>query len=92
MQSAASGQGKTRNNAVKLAKGQYILPLDADNKIKPEYISLGLEILNNEPDISVVYSDMELFGAKSGTFDFFKLLECNDIDACAVYRKSVREK
>jgi len=91
------GLGKTRNNAVKLAKGQYILPLDADNKIKPEYISLAHEILNNEPDIAVVYGDMELFGAKSGTwqsgpFDIVRLLECNYIDACAVYRKSAWEK
>jgi len=30
------GLGRTRNNGIKAAKGEYILPLDSDNRVRPE--------------------------------------------------------
>ena len=36
------GLGNARNMGVEAAQGIYILPLDADNKILPEYISEGM--------------------------------------------------
>lgn len=88
------GLGKTRNNAIKLAKGKYILPLDADNKITPDYIIKAIEILEKDSEISIVYSDRQLFGnsdeiIKVGDFNLEKILDCNYIDACAIFRKSV---
>lgn len=88
------GLGKTRNNGIKIAKGKYILPLDADNKIKPEFIYRSIEVLENNPEISIVYTDRELFGASSetakvGEFNLSRILKGNYIDACAIFRKSV---
>ncbi len=87
------GLGKTRNNGIKIAKGKYILPLDADNKISIEYINKSIEILDNNPEYCVVYGDAEYFGEKEGVwkvgeFDKDKMIKSNYIDACAVYRKS----
>lgn len=45
-----------------MAKGEYILPLDADNRIRAAYIYKGIEILDRHPDVAVVYSDVEHFG------------------------------
>jgi len=86
------GLGKTRNNGIKLAKGEYILPLDADNKINPIYITKSIEILDKNQEISVVYGNAEYFGEKNGLwnvgeFNKEKLLNTNFIDACTVFRK-----
>jgi len=91
------GLSAARNNAIKLAKGKYILPLDADNRIMPEYISKSIEIMENSEEIDIVYGDALYFGEKSGRwivgeFDKERLLQANYIDACAVYRKTAWEK
>ena len=90
------GLGAARNNAIKKALGKYILPLDSDNTIRPEYIYHSIKILETQQDVAVVYSDAEYFGGrkgiyKSGEFNLQKLMIGNYIDACAVYRKSVWE-
>jgi glycosyltransferase involved in cell wall biosynthesis len=86
------GLGKTRNNAIKISKGKYILPLDADNKIKPEYLTRAIEILETKSEVSIVYSDKILFGKsndiiKVGEFNPSKIIQSNYIDACAIFRK-----
>lgn len=90
------GLGAARNNAIKAAKGEYILPLDSDNKIRPEYIRESIRILDNHPEIAMVYGDASYFGEKQGVrkvgeFNLQKIMLENYIDACSVYRKSVWE-
>ena len=51
-----------RNTGIRLAKGEYILPLDSDNRLRPAYISKGVEVLDQFPDVTVVYGDVEHFG------------------------------
>lgn len=90
------GLGRTRNNGIKAAKGDYILPLDSDNRIRPEYIYESIKILDAHPEIAMVYGDAEFFGDKSkrhvvGEFNLQNMMVENQIDACAVYRKSVWE-
>lgn len=90
------GLGAARNAGVSEATGDYILPLDSDNRIRPEYLTLSLEILESEPAVGVVYGQAELFGDKAGVwaipeFDEAALWNANFIDACAVYRKKVWE-
>ena len=91
------GVSKARNNAIRLAKGKYILPLDADNKIKPDLISKAIKILDANPSISIIYSDRQLFGNskgidKTGRFELPFLIKQNYIDTCAIYRKKVWEE
>ena len=90
------GLGAARNNAIKKAQGKYILPLDSDNKIRPEYIYESIKILDEQPGIAMVYGDAEYFGEetgrqKVGKFNLQKIMLGNYIDACAVYRKSAWE-
>ncbi len=88
------GLATARNVSIKVAQGEYILPLDADNKIKPDYISKGIEILDQFPTVGVVYGDVEFIGDRTGIwqvpeFDPTRLLQGNYIDACAVFRKTL---
>jgi len=88
------GLSSTRNNGIRLAKGKYILPLDADNKIKAEYIIKAIEILDGNSSISIVYSDRQLFGNSNelkrvGELNVAKIIRENYIDACAIFRKTI---
>ena len=56
------GLSAARNTGIKLARGEYILPLDSDNRIRPAYIYKGIEILDKFSDVAVVYGDVERFG------------------------------
>ena len=89
------GLGYTRNAGIRQARGKYILPLDADNKIKPEYIYKSLKILNNGL-ADIVYANPIFFGEiistrkfKTKDFNSTRLFFGNYIDACAIYRKEV---
>lgn len=91
------GLSEARNNGISIAKGEYILPLDSDNMIRPEYIYKSIKIFEQYPDISIVYGNAQLFGEKIGTiipgpFNLQKLMITNYIDACAIYRKKVWEE
>ncbi len=90
------GLGAARNTGIRAAFGKYILPLDSDNKIRPEYIYEGIRLLDENPSLDIVYGNAEYFGEKTGLweggeFNLQRLMIENYIDACAVYRKSVWE-
>lgn len=90
------GLSNARNIGIKLANTPYIIPLDADNRLRHGYINKGISILNSNPNIALVYSDNRNFGLRNqdtvvGGFDISKLLKKNYIDACVVLRKSAWE-
>ena len=55
-----------RNEGIRLAKGKYILPLDADDMIEPEYISRAVAAMEADPLLGIVYCHADLFGEQSG--------------------------
>lgn len=82
------------NRGVREAVGEFILPMSADNKLRPDYIRRSVAVLDAAPDVGVVYGDPELFGDRTGyqalpDFDLHLLHVTNFIDACAVYRRTV---
>jgi len=91
------GLAAARNAGILVSKGQYILPLDADNRLRSGYIEHGIRILDANPQVGVVYGDAEYIGVRTGrwhvgSFDRDQLLQRNYIDACAIYRRSVWEQ
>ncbi|MBP7151780.1 MAG: glycosyltransferase [Paludibacteraceae bacterium] len=86
------GVSAARNLGLEEARGEFVLPVDADNKISPDFIEKAVSILINQPHIKVVYTDMMLFGEKNGLKKYRKykktlLARKNIIDACAMYRR-----
>lgn len=63
------GPAAARNAAIALSCGKYILPLDADDKIAPTYMEKAVPILENDPDIGIVYCKAEKFGRVNGYWD-----------------------
>jgi glycosyltransferase involved in cell wall biosynthesis len=55
------GVSHARNLAITHAKGEFILPLDADDLIAPEYCRLAMDVFKKTPSVAVVYSRTKLF-------------------------------
>ena len=91
------GVSAARNAGIRLAKGEFILPLDSDNRLRDVYINEGVSLLKNNPNIGVIYTDAEYFGETTGRwhvpdFNLLSLIRTNFIDACALYRKKLWEE
>ena len=88
-----AGASAARNNAIWASHGDYILPVDADNRIHPLYIEEAERILENQPEVRVVSCRAEFFGDRTGEWRFppfskALLAHKNMIDTCAMYRRA----
>lgn len=85
------GVASARNLGIEKAKGEWILPLDGDDKISPTYLSKGVEKINE--GMEIVYSNAKYFGELNEDwvleeYDFRKLLINNLIFCPAIFKKS----
>jgi len=90
------GPSAARNTGIRLAKGEFILPLDSDNRLRDVYLNEGVSLLRENSSVGVIYTDIEHFGESSGPvqvpeFDLLSLIRAGFIDACALYRKNLWE-
>ncbi|WP_298236995.1 glycosyltransferase [uncultured Algibacter sp.] len=86
------GVSNARNVGVKKANGKYILPLDADDKITPSYLELGLKAFEKDNALKVVYCNAKFFGKnnkywKLPKYSFSELLKNNIIFCSALFKK-----
>jgi len=91
------GPAAARNTGIRLAKGEFILPLDSDNRLRHLYLNEGVSLLSRNPGVGVVYADAEYFGERSGRwyvpdFNLLSLIRMNFIDTCALYRRKLWEE
>lgn len=59
------GVSVARNRGLEEAQGKYILFLDADDLIMPEYMKEAVAALEEDPSLNVVYGKAERFGSQS---------------------------
>jgi len=88
-----AGPSRARNRAVAASNGVYILPVDADNLLAPQFIAQAVPILKAHPEVKVVRPTMEFIGDKQGRwqlpeFSLPLLARRNHIDTCALYRRA----
>jgi glycosyltransferase involved in cell wall biosynthesis len=60
------GPSSARNNGIKNSTGEFILPLDSDDMIYPEYIQSCLNVIKTNKNISPVYCDTHHIGQTQG--------------------------
>lgn len=56
-----------RNTGIFHAAGDFFVPLDADDKIAPEYLESIAEEIKDHPDADIVYTDMQHYGDRQDT-------------------------
>lgn len=88
-----AGPAAARNVAVANATGEFILPLDADDRIDPTYVEKALAVMDARPEVGVVYCRAMKFGAEQGpwalpAYSLRELVIDNVIFVTAMYRKA----
>lgn len=82
-----SGLSSSRNLGIQQATGEFILPLDADDKISNHYLELALNAFKEDTSLKVVYCQAEKFGIENGLWKlppflihdlcFFNMIFCS---------------
>lgn len=88
-----SGVCRARNAGVAASCGEYILPVDADDLLMPQFIADAVKVLNADPEVKVVVPSGEFFGERTGRWHLKPysprlLARKNMIPATAMYRRS----
>lgn len=90
---ANAGVCRARNAAIGQARGELILPVDADNLIEPTFVERAVAAIEADPEVKVVAPRADFFEGRTGEwvlppFTLNKLAHKNIMDTCALYRKS----
>jgi glycosyltransferase involved in cell wall biosynthesis len=90
------GLARARNSGIEHARGAYILPLDADDKIAPTMLERTCGLLEEQPGVAIAYTDLRRFGNRTevmpaGIFDPAVLPAANQLHYCSLYRREVWE-
>lgn len=91
------GLSCARNFGIQNSKGDFILPLDADDKISSSYLSFAIKAFEKDPLLKIVYCKAEKFGLQDGPLELqpFSLKELcynNMIFCSALFKKEDWEK
>lgn len=87
------GVSAARNAAINISEGKYLIPVDADDLISPNYLEACFCELEKDENVKIVYAEGQKFGMQSGrcefrNFDLKIMAYDNLIFNSAMFRKS----
>lgn len=90
---ANSGVANSRNLGISKAKGEYLLMLDADDKLTENSLEIMISYFERYPDATLITPTVEFFGSKSGIWElpeysYNQLLVDNMIVLTSMFKKS----
>ena len=89
------GPSRARNMAIDVARGRFILPVDADNLLLPGAIAMLVEQLQTAGEqVGFVYPAVEYFGTRTDLFeppdwDLHILRHGNYCDTCSLFDRGI---
>lgn len=86
------GLADARNYGIRRALGNWILPLDSDDKIGKKYLDLSVQAIKKNSELNLIYCKAEIFGISSSPwnlsdYNYRKLLFANMIFCSAIFKK-----
>jgi Glycosyl transferase family 2 len=90
------GLSSARNAGIAFAKGELILPLDADDSIQPTFLERCVAALDAHPHFSIAYGAQQNFGADDTfhphhAYNFAAQVLTNTIGVVSLFRRSAWE-
>jgi glycosyltransferase involved in cell wall biosynthesis len=91
-----AGPGIARNIAIKLTSADYIIPLDADDKISKDSLSKSITEILKDDKIGIVYGNFQCFGENNSIkiqkdFNLHRQFIMNQVAITCLIRKDVFE-
>jgi predicted O-linked N-acetylglucosamine transferase (SPINDLY family)/cellulose synthase/poly-beta-1,6-N-acetylglucosamine synthase-like glycosyltransferase len=91
------GLPDARNAGIKQSSGEYILCLDADDRIGANFLEDSVAILQQNQEVGFVYTDVQYFGDKNDQvsyidFDPNIFLRDNQATATSMFRREVFDR
>ena len=88
-----SGASGARNRGIRAARGEFVLPLDADDLIEPDYLIRAVAVMRERPEVGIVYCHADRFGAVDGPWrlpdwSLDAMLVDNIVFVTALFRRS----
>jgi len=81
-----------RNTGFRAAQGEYVLPLDSDDRLASAFLAKGVARLDAHADLDFVFSHMQLVGARQGVlergFNRFDQLFLNQLPYALLMRRA----
>lgn len=92
-----SGAAAAKNSGIRVAKGEFFLPLDADDKIDPKMLEECLGVIKRDDKLGFVYTDTKFFENFNAVlprqeYDFHNLLQRNYVVVSSLIRKTAWEE
>ncbi|MDE5073206.1 MAG: glycosyltransferase, partial [Trichodesmium sp. St5_bin8] len=92
-----TGVPDSRNVGIDSSSGKFILFVDADDKIHPNFITETLAVLQTNPQVGFVYTDIQKFGFEEkiesyGNFNVKRFLSENQAPVTSLFRREIYEQ
>ena len=86
------GLGAARNTGFARARGEFVVPLDADDLLEPSYVSETLKALHHNREAAFAYTDFQVFGSHNyqeqpGEYNLYRLLDRNFLAYSSMIRR-----
>jgi len=87
------GASAARNVGINRARGEFILPLDADDYIERDYCKIAMDVFATNPSVSVVYARCRKFNDQSAwdwdlpEYSKEEMMGGNCVHVCGFFRK-----
>jgi glycosyltransferase involved in cell wall biosynthesis len=97
-QSNCGAPGQVRNVGIDRARGEYILCLDADDKIGPEFLRACVAALDAAPQAGIAYADFQMFDEADTlqqpppSWNSRVECDCNFVGSASVFRRRAWEQ
>jgi glycosyltransferase involved in cell wall biosynthesis/exonuclease VII small subunit len=91
------GASAARNEGIRRSAGRYICCLDADDRLRPEFLEKAAAVLDAQPDVGLVSSQYELFDERDALFAadgcaLPEMLESDQAMCSSLFRREAWEK
>jgi hypothetical protein len=90
--SPTAGYQAARNAGIAAARGRFVVPLDADDELAPDFLQVLLAAIEPHPDAAYAHCWAELFGDQSAIwvtrpFNDYQMLLSNSVVGCVLLRR-----